>query len=164
MRIIQNIYLFIFGWAGPSLLHVGFLQLQGAEAPLPRGVRVSHCGGRSRHGTRAPGHSSVVVVAGLSSSAWWAPGTGEAGSRRVVCGWFRRKEESASVFMDGRAQGILILRRNSDLVLVSSLSHFPDQTFYRTAYLLKFVKWNAMEFHEFFFPLWFKPQYKMNSK
>ena len=69
MRFIKNIYLFIFGWAGSLLLHVGFLQLQGAEAPLPRGVRVSHCGGHSRHGTRTPEHSSVVVVPGLSSSA-----------------------------------------------------------------------------------------------
>lgn len=48
--------------------------------------------------------------------------------------------------------GIQILRRNSDLILVSSFNLFPDQTFYRTAQLLQFVKWNAMGFCEFFFP------------
>ena len=70
---ILNIYLFIFGCVGSSLLHVGFLQLLRARATLHGGVRASHCGGFSCCGAQALGaRASVVVARGFSSCGSWA--------------------------------------------------------------------------------------------
>ena len=62
------IQLFIFGFIGSSLLHVGFLSLQLVGATLRCGARASHCGGFSCCGAQALGaRASVVVAHGLSS-------------------------------------------------------------------------------------------------
>ena len=58
--------LFIFGYIGSWLLHVGFWR---AGATLCCGARASHCGGFSCCGARALGHAgSVVVACGLQSA------------------------------------------------------------------------------------------------
>ena len=58
----------IFGCAGSSLLHAGFLYLQRAGSTPPCGAWASHCSGFSCCGARAVGMgSSVVVACGLSS-------------------------------------------------------------------------------------------------
>ena len=73
--IFLQIYLFIYGCIGPSLLCAGFLQLRRAGATLCCGARASHCGGFSCCGARALGArlqkvwhvGSEVVARGLIS-------------------------------------------------------------------------------------------------
>ena len=63
-----DIYLFIYGCVGSSLLRAGVLQLQQAGASLRCGARASHCGGFSCCGAPALGTwASVVAACGLSS-------------------------------------------------------------------------------------------------
>ena len=65
INLFFNFY-FIFGCVGSSLLHAGFLQLQGAGATLRCSVRASHCGGFSCCGARPlDTQASVVVACGL---------------------------------------------------------------------------------------------------
>ena len=73
-----KIILFIFSCAGSSLLHVGFLQLQPAGAPLRRGARASHCSGFSCCRARALecGLRSCGTGAQLLHSTWDLPGPG----------------------------------------------------------------------------------------
>ena len=70
--------LFIFSCAGSSLLHVGFLQLQPAGAPLGCGARASHCSGFSccRAWALECELSSCGSGAQLLHSMWDLPGPG----------------------------------------------------------------------------------------
>ena len=65
---IYLFYLFIFGYVGSPLLHVGPLQPWRAGAALRCGARASHRGGFSCCGAQALGAwASVAVAHGLSS-------------------------------------------------------------------------------------------------
>ena len=66
---LKNLFnLFIFGWAGSSLLHVGFLQLWREGATLCCSARAPHCSGFSCCRAWALGSwASVVVAHGVSS-------------------------------------------------------------------------------------------------
>ena len=68
-----NIFKFIYGCAGSSLLSLVFLQLWQVGAALCCGVQASHCGGFSYCGTLALGKwASVVEAHGLSTCDAWA--------------------------------------------------------------------------------------------
>ena len=63
-----NLFVFIFGCVGSSLLCAGFLQLRRAGATLRCGARASCCRGFSCCGTWALGaQASVVVAHGLQA-------------------------------------------------------------------------------------------------
>ena len=61
---------FLGGCAGSLLLHSGFLQVQQAEAAVPRGAWASHCSGLSCCEAQAPGTGASVVEAHRPQSAW----------------------------------------------------------------------------------------------
>ena len=67
------IYLFVSGFSGSLLLHVGFLYWQRVEATLGCCVWISHCESFSCCGAQALGVRALVFVAcGLSSCNSWA--------------------------------------------------------------------------------------------
>ena len=68
--LFKILHLFIFGCAGSSLPHVGFLQLQQERATLHCSEWASHCGASlvAEHGVSGA-RALVVVAQGLSCSA-----------------------------------------------------------------------------------------------
>ena len=68
-----NLFIYLFGCIGSSLLRAGFLQLWQAGATLRCGARASHCGGFSCCRAWALGmRASVVAARMLSSCGTWA--------------------------------------------------------------------------------------------
>ena len=66
--VFINLFIFIFGCVGSSLLCAGFLWLRRAGATLRCGARASHCSGFSCCGAGALGSRASVVVARELSS------------------------------------------------------------------------------------------------